>query len=89
MIGENSQKVLRIRILDEMYDKEAPEEDAMEADDVTMLKQLEKNLLKLQLSGIAGISKVLCALCFFAFVLYFALWSNVFVPPASFYCGLT
>lgn len=30
----------------------------MEADDVSMLKQLEKNLLRLQLSGIAGISKV-------------------------------
>lgn len=71
MIGENSQKVLRIRILDEMYDKEAPEEDAMEADDVTMLKQLEKNLLKLQLSGIAGISKVLCAfLLLFCILLY-------------------
>ena len=33
-------------------------DDSMEADDVTMLKQLEKNLLRLQLSGIAGISKV-------------------------------
>lgn len=52
-------QVLRIRILDEIPDKmEAEAEDAMEADDVTMLKQLEKNLLRLQLSGIAGISKV-------------------------------
>lgn len=51
--------MLRIRILDEVPDKmEAEQEDAMEADDVTMLKQLEKNLLRLQLSGIAGISKV-------------------------------
>lgn len=56
--------------MDETYDKEAPEEDAMEADDVTMLKQLEKNLLKLQLSGIAGISKVCNAfiiICSFSF----------------------
>lgn len=50
----------------------------MEADDVTMLKQLEKNLLKLQLSGIAGISKVRNAL-----------WSNVGVPAASLHCDLT
>lgn len=54
-------QVLRIRILDEVPDKmeaEAEAEDTMEADDVAMLKQLEKNLLRLQLSGIAGISKV-------------------------------
>lgn len=52
-------QVLRIRILDEVPDKmEAEAEDSMEADDVTMLKQLEKNLLRLQLSGIGGISKV-------------------------------
>ena len=52
--------MLRIRILDEVPDKmEAEVDDSMEADDVTMLKQLEKNLLRLQLSGIAGISKVL------------------------------
>lgn len=51
--------MLRIRILDEVPDKmEAEVEDTMEADDVTMLKHLEKNLLRLQLSGIAGISKV-------------------------------
>ncbi|CAN0461152.1 unnamed protein product, partial [Laminaria digitata] len=57
---QNSEKlVLRIRILDEVPDKmETEVDDSMEADDVTMLKQLEKNLLRLQLSGIAGISKV-------------------------------
>ena len=56
-------KVLRIRILDEVPDKmETEVDDSMEADDVTMLKQLEKNLLRLQLSGIAGISKVLALL---------------------------
>lgn len=45
--------------MDDVPDKmEAEAEDSMEADDVTMLKQLEKNLLRLQLSGIAGISKV-------------------------------
>lgn len=53
--------MLRIRILDEVPDKmEAEAEDTMEADDVSMLKHLEKNLLRLQLSGIAGISKVGC-----------------------------
>lgn len=57
--GVVSWQVLRIRILDEVPDKmEAEVEDTMEADDVSMLKHLEKNLLRLQLSGIAGISKV-------------------------------
>ena len=52
-------QVLRIRVLDDVPDKmEADAEDTMEADDVAMLKHLEKNLLRLQLSGIAGISKV-------------------------------
>ncbi len=42
---------------------EAEAEDTMEADDVSMLKHLEKNLLRLQLSGIAGISKVRACVC--------------------------
>ncbi|CAN0091486.1 unnamed protein product [Ectocarpus sp. 13 AM-2016] len=59
---QNSEKlVLRIRVLDDVPDKieaEPEAEDTAEADDVAMLKHLEKNLLRLQLSGIAGISKV-------------------------------